>query len=40
MIEVGLQRATVQTLGQQAYMNQSQDTEVMTLILSFNRVPL
>ncbi len=40
MIEVGLQRATVQIPGQQANMNQRQDTEVMTLILSFNRVGL
>lgn len=38
MIEVSLQRATVQIPGQQANMNQSQDTEVMTFILSLNHV--
>lgn len=40
MIEAGLQRATFQIPDQQANMNQSQDTEIMTLILSFNSVLL
>ena len=40
MIEVGLQKAAVQIPGRWANMNHSQDTEVMTLILSFNRVAL
>lgn len=35
MIEVCLQRATVQIPGQQANMNQDEDTEVVTFILSF-----
>lgn len=40
MIEVGLQKAAVQIRGQLANINHSQDTEVMTLIPSFNCVAL
>ena len=40
MTEVGLQRITVQILGQQADVNQCEDTDVMTSILLFNDAPL